>query len=128
MRPSFLARNVERGKASGSQIQIEHTGATRAYHIERTWHRQGRHRQTAGEGFDENHAKSIGAARKHEDIRRGILNREGLARFRAEEMGVPDSVACKARREGPSPTTTFEPGKSRSRKASTFFSGARRPA
>src|SRR5579883_804626 len=81
-------RNVKRGEAGGTQIEIKDASAARANNIKRARHWQGGYRQPASKSLDEDHAKSIGPARKDEDIRGGVLNSESITRFCSKKMGI----------------------------------------
>ena len=94
--------------------------------VERAGHRIGRHRQAAGERLEQHDAEGVGEAREHEDVGGGVDPGERRAGLRAEERAAGEGAASPAR-AGPSPTTTLVPGRSRARKAATFFSTASRP-
>src|SRR5437016_1858878 len=98
MHSCFVARNVECREAGGAQVEIKRTMPKVSVRLGNT--------KTSAEAYRTAKASPVFVPRKW----------------------ACGQFACKARREGPSPTTTFEPGKSSSRKASIFFSGARRPA
>ena len=118
---------LERAERRLAQIGIEDAGARVGDHVLRPGHREGGDREARGERLEQHVAEGVGDAREDEDVGRGIGLDQLLGRQRAEEMRLRDRLRTSSARAGPSPTTTFEPGRSSFRKASRFFSTATRP-
>ena len=86
-----------------------------------------RDRHAARQRLQQHQTERVGAAREHEHIGRGV-NLAPVPRHAASrETPHRDTPFANCARAGPSPTTSFVPGRSSLRKASTFFSTASRP-
>ncbi|MGY4334449.1 hypothetical protein ACVWWG_008866 [Bradyrhizobium sp. LB7.2] len=75
-------------KQDAAQIVIEHANRRVADHVAGPLHRERRDRQAACERFEEDQAKRVGLARKHEDVGGRVNVRQFLAVFFAEEDRV----------------------------------------
>src|ERR1700743_3186801 len=81
-----LAWDGQRFKAGHPQIPMQCARSAIADDVKRTGDWKSRHWQAARHGFNQHDAKSIGAARKDENVGACIDLRKRLSRARAKEM------------------------------------------
>src|SRR5450432_2402360 len=72
----LLAIERERLHRGGAEIVVEDAGRRILHDVDRSPHRECRHRRAAGHRFGEHQAEGVGAAWKHEDIGALIVARE----------------------------------------------------
>src|SRR6516225_3541525 len=78
-----------------------------------------------GQRLELKDAERVASGRKHKYVRGRKMRRQGFAFQLTEKVGIRKATLQLER--GPSPMTTFEPGRSSARNAARFFSTARRP-
>ena len=67
---------------------MQAAGFAVTHHVQRSGHREGRHRQAAGHGFQHHQAEGVGAAGKDEHVAGGEISRQFLAEAIADEVGL----------------------------------------
>ena len=111
---------------SSAEICVEHTSAAISNHVEWTHSWICSHWQARGKCFEQHEAKGVGQTWEHEYVGTRVggnrASRRAFRRRNAHQESASESFFLAS----PSPTTTFEPGRSSDRKASRFFSIATR--
>ena len=137
-----LRRNSQRRQARRPQIIVQRADRRGADHVAGTGHGKRRDRQAAGQRLQQNQAKRVGLARKHEDVGGGIGLRQFFALPRARETPLADisapalraparrrrSTWCRADRVRETPRGSFRPRPGRrteNRPRQTEVGGAR---
>jgi hypothetical protein len=87
-REAGLRGNAQRGQTRDPQIVVQRADRRACYHVAGTGHGKSGHRQAACESFQENQAKGVGLARKHEYVGGRIGLRQFFALPRPEKHGL----------------------------------------
>jgi hypothetical protein len=120
-----FSEDRESCERSSTEICVEYASAAISNHVEWTHNWICSHWQTRRKRLKQHEAKGVRQTWEHKYVGTRVGGGKSLVAHFADETR-PGKRASSFFLAGPSPTTTFEPGRSSDRKASRFFSIATR--
>jgi len=97
-----LGRDAQGAAGGRREVLVQAPDRRPVDHVERPRHREGGDWQAAGQRLEEDQAEGVGAAGKDEDVGRGDVARQVVARLGAGEddprIAPPQATPCAPRR------------------------------
>ncbi len=125
--PAALRRDRQGRPRRLAEVPVEHADTAAADHVRRPGDRIGGDRNAGSQAPRAGRCRRCRCGSERRRRRHWHRPRPAARRTGHRQNAPRGKAAASSARAGPSPTTTFEPGRSRARKAAMFFSGATRP-